>query len=211
MNTPTQITQADTAQLSYSQTIYIKAWFKTMDSDGDVIYETQNAQREDGHFTLAKNVFIVAPEAQSVPADENTQETDNPFRKYMSGDIVGVRRNNGRLCSPALVALIGKKLTVVEDESEKSSSVMIMDDAGNVYTVDQAYLTLHATADEVNPFRTHHNKESKTCEVRRKCNSKVVASFCYGGDLPAYRQGAAWQAASDEERRLNLKYGKKLS
>lgn len=135
------------------------------------------------------------------------------YRKFRKGDIVEPNEINSRLPQELRGCY---RYEVIVGEGEMSNPLYVAlkpllavnDKHLSEIHVNAAFLKLISPVEELEPYCVVDNKNSKSVEVRRRNPERVVASFYWGGEAPAYTQEEARKAAEAECARLNEEYRK---
>lgn len=134
----------------------------------------------------------------------------DPCREFREGDKVRVRKIHGNLpqCRYNGMVKIKEGDCCIIHEKEHRNCYWVTTPSGDNWCFDIAYFELVTPVEELEPYCVVDNKNSKSVEVRRRNPVRVVASFYWGGEVPAYTQEEARKAAEAECARLNEEHRK---
>lgn len=188
------MTKEQLKQLKKGDEIFIRARYKTILDNGNVLFSHSlnyvcDRVAKTESFTHSSNVILPPPAPKY-----------DPCRLFKKGDKVMLRKWCGR--NPVIYGMnlfqLGEVLNVDEDENTKEEGLILVSNAECKQSIHACYLDLITPVEELEPYNVDHNQYGWHVEK----DGEIIATY------NDERRPNAKEAAEAECKRLNDEYRK---
>lgn len=186
-------------QLKRGDEIFIRARYKTVLGDGDVLFShsalsAYDKVTEENAYTHPQNVIL--------PSELQPPPKYDPCRLFRAGDRVTPKVVNGRDFNNIAEEMKGKVLIVTQDENRLCN--VYVRDGEDEFTIDPAYLELVTPVEELEPY--YIGTWENMLAVYKKTQTEDIIISMFSQSHPH-----AKEAAEAECKRLNEEYRKEAN